>query len=51
MTPSHLILGQNDPQSFCPRDKMTPLQDVMVASGSALGSSTVAKVAILPLAR
>ena len=57
MTPGHFLLGQNDPQSFYPRilvlgindspwDKMTPLQDVMVASGSALGSSMVAKVSI-----
>ena len=42
MTPSHFVLGIND----SPWDKMTPLQDVMVASGSALESSTVAKVAI-----
>ena len=44
MIPSHLILWINDSW-----DKMTPLQDVMVASGSALGSSTVAKVAFCHL--
>ena len=42
MTPSHFILGTND-DSW---DKMTPLQDVMVANDSVLGSSMVAKVAI-----
>ena len=42
MTPSYFILGIND-SSW---DKMTPLQDVMVANGSALGSSMVAKVAL-----
>ena len=42
MTPTHFVLGIND----SPWDKMTPFQDVMVASGSALGHSTIAKVAI-----